>query len=860
MLRHRLEAGGTGVIGTTLVCLALLMTASSALGFPGEITTVAGFGINDGGPLTEAGIGGAWHIHLAANGDIYLADWAIAMITKANAATDTYEHLIGNGIHSPNLDAASPQDMSLGRIQNVGADSNGDVYFRANFSRIYKLDVSAGTVSEVTDADGNPIVANRFITDHNDNLYYYPYGTTIEKLDLATGAVTQAVPSLDDDDPMVSGIAVDASGNIYWTDLYDHVVRMHDVTTETTTIIAGSGVQGFSGDEGPATEASFNQPRGIYVDDAGNIFIGDTYNQRVRKVDAATGFVTTYAGGGPLLPALADGGPATQASLSMPIGVQGDASGNVFFSDRGNQRIRRVDPSGIITTVVGGHVGDGGAATDASFSGKTTDLHVNGSGNITIADRVNLRIRLVDGVSGLISTLAGNGEQGTGGDGGPATDAQLQYPNGLAVDDAGSAYIADVSVRKVDAATGRISTVAGGPDATDAGDGGLAANAALYAADVALDSDGDMYISDWITFSVRKVNSLTGIITTVAGNGSPVASGDGGPATKAGMTPLQVFVAPNGDLYISDYNNNRVRKVDTATGTITTVVAGIARPIGLFLDGGGNLFIAESGRHQIRKVDPSGMITTVAGTGTAGYFGDGVPATETGIGAPHGVFVDNQGDLYLLDSGEFRVRKVEAAGVPTTLAAGVYLGPVEGLAAQVEALVSDGAIKRGPGKGLIAKVEGAQSKMDKGHAIAAANQLEAFINQVNGLIPKKLSQAEGQPLIDQANAIIASLGLPATKPVVASAGNGLSQASPNPFNPMTQIRYSTVEPGQVRLVIYSSLGQAVRTLVSGHQGAGSHQVTWDGRDDLGRAVSSGIYLYRMVSGGFIATRSMVLLK
>ena len=178
----------------------------------------------------------------------------------------------------------------------------------------------------------------------------------------------------------------------------------------------------------------------------------------------------------------------------------------------------------------------------------------------------------------------------------------------------------------------------------------------------------------------------------------------------------------------------------------------------------------------------------------------------------------------------------------------------------MEAIVSGGSLKRGPGKGLIAKLEGAQAKMDRCNFGPAANQLGAFVNQVNGLIPKKLSQAEGQPLIDGANAVIAALGLPVAKPAVALTGYGLSQASPNPLNPATQIRYDIAVPGHVQLVVYNSLGQVVRTLMSAQQGAGTYQVTWDGRDDRGREVSSGVYLYRLEAGFFTAVRKMVLAK
>jgi len=333
-------------------------------------------------------------------------------------------------------------------------------------------------------------------------------------------------------------------------------------TPGVITTVVGDGVEGYSGDGGPATSAELG-PIGVAIDAAGNIYIADT-NNLIRKVDTS-GIITTVAGNGSYSFS-GDGGPATSAALGNPTGVAVDASGNLYIADTQNDRVRKVDNSGIITTVAGNgnyasiYTGDGGPATSAMIYPK--GVAVDASGNLYIAETTDNRILKVD-KSGIITTVAGySSTVGYGGDGGPATRAMLNYPLGVAVDTFGNLYIADTGnncVRKVDT-YGIITTVAGYWAKGYSGDHGPATHAMLnYPTSVAVDASGNLYIADLKNYRVRKVDT-SGTITTVAGNGIPNYSGDGGPAVYAELGyPYGVAVDTFGNLYIID--TNAIRKV-----------------------------------------------------------------------------------------------------------------------------------------------------------------------------------------------------------------------------------------------------------------------------------------------------------
>jgi len=484
------------------------------------------------------------------------------------------------------------------------------------------------------------------------------------------------------------GLAVDRAGDLYVADTGNNRIERVDASGVVTTV-AGDGVQGDSGDGGEATSAQLINPGGVAVDGLGNVFIADTANHQIRRVDATTGVITSVAGSGSSGFG-GDDGPARDATLDYVTSIVLDGPGNLYLADGGANCIRRIDAAtGIITTVAGvgrlaGFSGDGGPATGALLSGPSS-VAVDAAGNLMIADLFNQRIRRVDAATGIIATIAGNGTSGPAGDGGAAIDAQLDLPFGIAADGAGNVFIADGNnnrIRKVDAG-GTITTVAGDGVAGGGGDGGAATSAQLSSPfGVAVDRDGNLYIADVKNSRIREVMAASGIIATVAGNGT--STEDGGAATSSRIeSPAGIVADGAGNLYIADAGDNRIRKVDTA-GVVTTVAgtgsagfsgdggpatsAQLYFPGGLALDGQGGLLVADVLNARIRRIGTDGIITTIAGDGTSSFGGDGGPATAAQLFGPAGVTADSLGTIYIADAHNQRIRRIDTSGIITTVA------------------------------------------------------------------------------------------------------------------------------------------------------------------------------------------------
>jgi sugar lactone lactonase YvrE len=558
------------------------------------------------------------------------------------------------------------------------------------------------------------------------------------------------------------GVAVGPDGLLYIADSRNHRIRRVGPDGVITTV-AGSGRQGFGGDGGPATQALINWPSVVTFGPDGALYFSDSRNHRVRRVDRS-GAIATVAGTGQAGFG-GDGGPATQAALNRPTGVSVGGDGAVYIADTDNHRIRRVGPDGVITTVAGsgraGFAGDGGQATQAALNGPT-GLAAAADG-LYIVDTRNQRVRRM-APDGVITTVAGGGNPPPGqlGDGGPATEARLALPLEIVVTREGAFYIADAGARRVRRVgpEGLITSVAGSGVQGFGGDGTLSTEAALNdPAGVALAPDGSFYIADLGNHRIRRVEparqaaaapaprpgvppaapapapaapaptpapakpgaaptpaappavapppapaptpvpaapaakpapppAAAGVITTVAGTGARGAAGDGGPALQAQLAePQAVAVGPDGSLFIADRLNHRVRRV-APDGTITTVAGGgqpagdqlgdggpavqarLAEPKGLAVGPDGTLYIADTGNGRIRRVGPDGVITTLAGGGTppAGQVGDGGPATQARLDGPEGLALGRDGALYIADRNHHRVRRVGPDGVITTVA------------------------------------------------------------------------------------------------------------------------------------------------------------------------------------------------
>jgi uncharacterized protein (TIGR03437 family) len=343
----------------------------------------------------------------------------------------------------------------------------------------------------------------------------------------------------------------------------------------TISTFAGNAVAGFTGDGGAATAANLKFPAGLALDSAGNVFIADTFNNRIRKVDSS-GNITTFAGTGDFAFS-GDGGAAAKAGIQRPYSVTFDKAGNLYIADTYNDAIRKVATStGIISTIAGfreGFGGDGSVATGASLDTPTAVVF-DAAGNLYIADTLNHRIRKV-GTDGIIHTIAGTGSPSSSGDGGPATSASLNTPEGLAVDGSGNLYVSESGghrIRKISPG-GTITTVAGNGTTGFQGDGGPATQASLYyPKGIAVDpGSGNLYIADWLNSRVRVVTP-DGNMNTVAGNGSYNYFGDGGPATSAALKfPWGLAVDGAGNVYVADDENSTIRKLTRVPPLVSAV-------------------------------------------------------------------------------------------------------------------------------------------------------------------------------------------------------------------------------------------------------------------------------------------------
>ena len=541
------------------------------------------------------------------------------------------------------------------------------------------------------------------------------------------------------------GVALDRAGNVYIVVNGGEQVLKIDASTSLVTTVAGNGAAGFVGDGGLAVNAALRQPSSVVLDADGNVYISDTSNNRVRRVDAKSGFITTYAGGGsPPEGSIGDGGPATSATVARPFGLL-IFGGALYITeqDYNANRVRRVDmATGKISTVAGstapvegGFSGDGGPAKDALLD-TPLGIVADAGGNLFVADIGNKRVRRID-ANGVITTYAGGGTTGNFADGVPATSADLDLPAVLALDRDGNLLIgATPGIRKVDKTTHLITTVVNpagliygmAVDARNkiyfsdqaygkvftftpgdavqvsfAGDGayvgdGRRANAGILHSPQGLvfDASGNLIIVDRDGNLLRKVSAADGTLSTIAGRTGVVYVNDGQEGIDAKNAvigfPVDVDIDGAGNLYVADLLNERIWRIGT-NGKISTYAGGgeppdgvgdggpatSARfaPHGISLDRDGNLYIADSDAYstpphaRIRKVDAKTQtITTVAGSATLGYSGDSGQATQAQLDTPADVIVDGSGVMFIADTNNGAIRRVDATGKITT-----YAGP-----------------------------------------------------------------------------------------------------------------------------------------------------------------------------------------
>ena len=679
----------------------------------GDIIAVAGNGTSgfkgDGGPATAAEFGYINSVTVDTAGDLFISDPGNSRIREVVKATGIITTIAGNGTAGFKGDGGVAVSAEINSARGIALDSDGNLFI---------ADVLNNRIREVVKATGiiTTVAGNGTAGLGGDG------GTaTAAKLN---GPIT---------------VAVDSAGNLFISDSTNNRIREVVKATGIITTVAGNGVAGYTGDGGTATAAELNGPNGVTLDSEGDIFFGDS--DCVREVVKASGNIITVAGTN-IVGFTGNGGLATAADLSGPGRLAIDPAGDLFLSDFNNNQIREVTPGVIVTigpsttldtvttltvstsigsigeliTLVatvtnlsaGGGVPNGGSVVFSDQNGAVgTVTLVNGVATLTLSNLGSGTFHFTVSYDGstdyaasgtnTIITAVGDGTAGYEGDNGPAIASELDQPYGVAVDSLGDLYIADSLnnvVREVVKSTGNIITIAGNGIAGEGGDGGPATVAELNEPiGLSVDAAGNVFIADLGNNEIREVVKATGIITTVAGNGTAGYSGDGGLATAAELDELRdVAVNAAGDLFITDSLNNVVREVVKSSGIIITYAgtgkagdtgdggratsAQLSFPVGVAVDAAGDLFIADYGNDAIREVfHSSGLITTVAGNGTAGYSGDGGPATAARLNGPGGVGLDAAGNLFIADVKNDVVREVVAAtGDVVTFAGNGTLG------------------------------------------------------------------------------------------------------------------------------------------------------------------------------------------
>jgi uncharacterized protein (TIGR03437 family) len=647
--------------GCALLVSALFLLAASAHA-QRVITTIAGADWlfpGDGRPAINAPLSGALYgldVTTDNKGNYFIADGDNFMVMRVGP--DGIVNVVaGNGINFSCGDGGLAINACLAAPTAIALDSQGNIYVAESANRIRKITPDglittiAGTGDIGSGGDNGPATAAQF------NQIY--------------------------------GLAVDPSGNLYIADTGNHRIRKITVDGIITTI-AGTGQRGSAGDNGPATAAQINNPTRIALDSAGNLYIVEPLDpdDRVRKVDSH-GTITTVAGGGS---GTGDGILATNAAM-VPEAIAVDSAGNLYIADQRSSGIRRVDTQGNITTIAGGgkagFAGDGGPALKARFHFQFPALTFDVAGNLLVADDVNERIRKIT-PGGDIATIAGNGLFHSSGNGGPAASASLDYPTGILADPTGNVYVTEPVLSRIRQITpdGNINVFAGQGIQGYSGDNGPATAAVLGTPIfLANDAAGNLYFSDSLFSVIRKIDRR-GIISTVAGSGNQGFGGDGGPALQATFNGLWgIDFDSSGNLIVADTLNNRIRMV-SADGAMAGTLAGDSTP-GFFGDNGvsqlarvnqpaglrvyqGGIYFADSGNNRIRRIDvATHTITTVAGNGKPTYFGDGGPAILASLSNPTSVAFDAAGNMYIADTGNALVRVVSPQGTIATFAGSV---------------------------------------------------------------------------------------------------------------------------------------------------------------------------------------------
>jgi uncharacterized protein (TIGR03437 family) len=706
----------------------------------GTLTRIAGNGrsgyLGDGGAAVAAQLEYPAGIAIDAGGNVYVADRDAAVIRRisSSGAISTYA---GTGTAGYSGDGGLAASAQLSGPLGLAVDTNGNLYVADTGNNVVRRISANGTISTVA---GNGVA-----------------GFTADGIQATVGSLNEP-----------EGVAVDRIGNLYIADTVNNRVRMVSPAGVIGTVagtgfsaVYGSiwdetGVSTTTGDGGPATSAAIVLPTDVALDAAGNLYIADYGNGRIRQV--LKGTIDTLAGALDGIP-LEVGQLAVSEELSGPTGLAVNAAGIIYFAEGsigtgsglapGDFRIWEVTSAGLLAVAAGNglesYSGDGGAAAVAQLN-NPAGVAVDAQGNLFVADTLNHRVRKIS-PSGAITTVAGTGVAGYSGDGGPATSAQLDSPMGVAVAGNGVLYIADTHNNRIRmvTGTGAMYTLAGNGNASFYGDGGPAGQASVHAPQgVAIDANGNVLVADTGNQRIRRIAG-NGNIGTLAGSGGQGYSGDGGAATSAQLNlPAGVAVDAASNIYIADTGNHRVRAISPA-GKISTVAgngteAVLSAPQGVAVDSAGDLFIADTGHNQIREIPSGGQLTTIGGNGNCCYAGDGGPPTAAALNLPQGLAADASGDIFIADAGNNAVRAIEPASAAPSITA-----VVNGASDQTGPLApGEVVVVFGSGLGPVTLVSAASRAVQLGNASllfngVAGQMLYASSRQASAIVPAGLS-------------------------------------------------------------------------------------------------------------------------
>lgn len=636
---------------------------------------------------------------------------AVAIFSSIVHAQSVIATILGETPGSPNGIPATAVAMNL--PAGVASDGKGNVYVALRGAhQVVRIDSSgllwlvAGTGAPGTQGsagDEGPAISATLafpvalVFDAAGNLYIADAGANRIRMVDANGVIHAFAgngnnANAGDGGPAVSAslntpsaMAFDANGNLLIADTKNHEIRMVS-PLGIISKVAGVGSAAYDGDNGRVQTVAFSSPSGIGVDHAGNIYVADTGNQRVRMI-ATDGTTSVIAGTG-TKGSFGDGRQASIATLNNPGGLAFDSAGNLYIADIGNDRVRRITSDGKIANFAGtgkaGADGDGGWAAAANLN--LLGIAIDSQNNLLIADGANYRVRFVTASAKIINTIGGNGV--------------ITYNPENLIRAGDTVYFSDTSANRI-----RKFSLSGGAstDSILAGTG----EASFFPADdiafmarlssprgLTMDGAGNIYFADSKNERVRKITPQ-GAIYTLAGDETAASTGDGGQATSAELySPIDVAVGPGGDLYIAEQSSSKIRRIapngiistfaGTGTASAPASPVGVATsqtlngPQGLAIDSSGALYIADTGNSIVRKVTPDGSIVTVAGTGAAGSAGDGGPATSATLRSPVGIAVDSYDNLFIVDSKSSVVREVGADGIISTVAGIPSATPVAG--------------------------------------------------------------------------------------------------------------------------------------------------------------------------------------